>query len=72
MIFSTFVIRSGRDMAGGDYSRVRNANFIACYAACEVEAQCRAFAYVRKKKECWLKDRIGYVSRKNGVDLGLK
>lgn len=72
LIFSTFVIRSGRDMAGGDYSRIRNTNFIACYAACETDYQCRAFSYVRKKNECWLKDRIGYVSTKNGVDLGLK
>lgn len=72
LIFSTFVMRSGRDMAGGDYSRIRNTNFIACYAACETDYQCRAFAYVRKKNECWLKDRIGYVSAKNGVDLGLK
>ncbi|OQM76450.1 hypothetical protein BFN67_13770 [Pseudaminobacter manganicus] len=72
LIFSTFVIRSGRDMAGGDYSRIRNTNFIACYAACEVDYQCRAFAYVRKKNECWLKNQIGYVSTKSGVDLGLK
>ncbi|WP_181178738.1 hypothetical protein [Mesorhizobium sp. B2-1-8] len=37
-----------------------------------MESQCRAFAYVRKKNECWLKNRIGYVSTKSGVDLGLK
>lgn len=72
VIFSTFVMRSGRDMAGGDYSRIQNTNFIACYAACETNYQCRAFAYVRKKNECWLKDQIGYVSTKSGVDLGLK
>lgn len=72
LIFSTFVMRSGRDMAGGDYSRIRNTNFIACYVACETDSQCRAFSYVRKKNECWLKDRIGYVSTKSGVDLGLK
>jgi hypothetical protein len=72
VVFSTFVIRSGRDMAGGDYSRIRKTNFIACYAACETDYQCRAFAYVRKKSECWLKNRIGYVTTKNGVDLGIK
>lgn len=59
-------------MAGGDYSRIRNTNFIACYGACETDYQCRAFSYVRRKSECWLKDRIGFVSTKNGVDLGLK
>lgn len=72
VVFSTFVVRSGRDMAGGDYSRLRNTNFISCYAACEVDYQCRAFAYVRKKNECWLKNQIGRVSIRNGVDLGLK
>lgn len=72
VVVSTFVIRSGRDMADGDYRRLRNTNFISCYAACEVDYQCRAFAYVRKKSECWLKNQIGYVSIKNGVDLGLK
>jgi hypothetical protein len=72
VLFSTFNIRSGRDMAGGDYSRLRNTNFISCYAACETDYQCRAFAYIRKKNECWLKNQIGYVSTKSGVDLGLK
>lgn len=72
VIFSTFVIRSGRDMAGGDYSRLRNTNFISCYAACEVDYQCRAFAYVRKKSECWLKNQTGHIGIKSGVDLGLK
>lgn len=72
VIMSTFIIRSGRDMAGGDYSRIRNTNFISCYAQCEMDVQCRAFSYVRKKNECWLKDRVGYVSAKPGVDLGLE
>lgn len=72
LLVSTFVIGSGQDMAGGDYSRIRNTNFITCYAACETDNQCRAFAYVRKKNECWLKDRIGYVKAKSGVDLGVK
>lgn len=72
LIYSTFVVRSGRDMVGGDYSRIRNTNFIACYAACETDSRCRAFAYVRGKNECWLKDQIGNISAKKGIDLGVK
>ncbi|WP_353646312.1 hypothetical protein [Mesorhizobium sp. WSM2239] len=32
---STFTIAAGRDMAGGDYLRLRNSNFVGCYVACE-------------------------------------
>lgn len=69
---STFIMAAGRDMAGGDYRAVRNTDFIKCYLECEADQQCRAFAYVRKQKQCWLKNRLGNVSRKNGVDLGLR
>lgn len=69
---STFVMAAGRDMAGGDYRAVRNTDFIKCYLECEADRQCRAFAYVRKQKQCWLKNRLGNVTRKSGVDLGLR
>lgn len=72
VIISTFVMASGRDMVGGDYRAVRNTNFIGCYLECEADRQCRAFAYVRKQKQCWLKNRLGNVTRKSGVDLGLR
>ncbi|MBX3582832.1 MAG: trypsin-like peptidase domain-containing protein [Rhizobiaceae bacterium] len=72
ILVSTFVISSGRDMAGGDYRRVRNSNFIACYLECEVDGQCRAFAFVRRKNECWLKNRVGQVTSKTGVELGIR
>lgn len=72
ILVSTFIMAAGRDMAGGDYRAVRNTDFIKCYLECEADQQCRAFAYVRKQKQCWLKNRLGNVTRKSGVDLGLK
>lgn len=72
VMVSTFTIAAGKDMAGGDYKRIRNSNFIGCYAECELDSQCRAFAFVRQYSDCWLKDRLGAVSTKAGVDLGVK
>lgn len=72
VLVSTFVIASGMDIAGGDYKRLRNSNFIGCYIECEMDSACRAFAFVRRKNECWLKDRVGKVTAKNGVDLGIR
>lgn len=72
VLVSTFTIAAGRDMAGGDYKRIRNSNFIGCYLECELDTQCRAFAFVRQYSDCWLKSRLGAVSTKAGVDLGVK
>jgi serine protease Do len=72
VLVSTFVIASGRDIAGGDYKRVRNSNFIGCYLECEMDSLCRAFAFVRRKNECWLKNRVGRVTAKDGVELGIR
>jgi hypothetical protein len=72
VMISTFVIAAGKDMAGGDYKRLRQSNFISCYLECEVDTQCRAFSFVRRKSECWLKNRVGGVTSKTGVDLGVR
>jgi hypothetical protein len=69
--FSSFVIGSGIDMPGNDYRRIR-ADFLTCYLECEIDSLCRAFSYVRKKRDCWMKDTVGQVSRKSGVDSGIK
>ncbi|MET2830826.1 trypsin-like peptidase domain-containing protein [Mesorhizobium shangrilense] len=71
-VVSTFTIASGRDMAGGDYLRLRSSSFIGCYLECEKDWKCKAFAYTRKKNDCWLKDQTGRLSVKAGVDLGVR
>ena len=72
VFISTFVITSGRDAAGGDYRRLRNGSFIGCYLECETDSLCRAFAFVRRTNECWLKNRVGRVTAKDGVELGIR
>ncbi|NTI43461.1 hypothetical protein G6M06_18850 [Agrobacterium rhizogenes] len=50
------------DLPGGDLSRFpdRAAKTpLDCRLACIDEAQCVAFTYLKKKKECWLKGFIG-------------
>ncbi|WP_147377724.1 trypsin-like peptidase domain-containing protein [Mesorhizobium waimense] len=71
VLVSTFAVASGRDMVGGDYARIKT-DFVGCYIACEANLQCRAFAFVRKKRTCWLKDRLGSLSAELGVDLGVR
>jgi serine protease Do len=33
---------------------------------------CKAFAYVRRKNECWLKGRLGQSKAVAGIELGVK
>ncbi|QNH35632.1 trypsin-like peptidase domain-containing protein [Aminobacter sp. MDW-2] len=69
---STFTVAAGKDMAGGDYKQLRNSDFTGCYLACEIDYQCKAFAYVRKQKACWLKSSLGHLTKAAGVDLGVR
>lgn len=71
VLVSTFAVASGHDMVGGDYARIKT-DFVGCYIACEANLQCRAFAFVKKKRTCWLKDRLGSLSAAQGVDLGVR
>jgi hypothetical protein len=53
-----FTVSADRDAPGGDYRRVRQSSFIGCLADCVLDWQCKAFAYVRENRDCWLKDRF--------------
>ena len=67
-----FIISADMDSPGGDYKRIRQSNFIGCIADCALDWQCKAFAYVRDTRDCWLKDRVGRAERMPGVEFGLK
>ena len=67
-----FIITADMDSPGGDYKRIRQSNFIGCVVDCALDRQCKAFAYVRDARDCWLKDRVGRVQRMPGVEFGLK
>ncbi len=72
VIVSDFTSYSGVDLPGGDYKRIRRSNYLECFTTCISENQCKAFSYVPKKSECWLKSSIGKPRAANGVELGLK
>lgn len=67
-----FVVKADTDAPGGDYKRIRQSNYISCLAECGLDWQCRAFAYVRESRDCWLKDRVGTILRMPGVEFGFK
>lgn len=69
---SNMRLQSNIDIPGGDYMRYRNSSFAHCLRTCAGDSNCRAFAYVPRLKDCWLKDRIGASATKKGVELGIK
>ncbi|ARO31010.1 peptidase PDZ domain-containing protein [Rhizobium sp. NXC14] len=72
VIVSDFTSYSGMDLPGGDYKRLRGSNYLQCFTACISDNACKAFSYVPKKSECWLKNTIGRPKATKGVELGVK
>lgn len=72
VIVSGFTSYSDVDLPGGDYKRFQKTDYIQCFVSCLEENACKAFSYVRKKHECWLKNRLGTPRRIKGVELGVK
>ncbi|MFC5757786.1 trypsin-like peptidase domain-containing protein [Rhizobium sp. GCM10022189] len=72
VIMSDFTSYSGVDIPGGDYKRLKGSNYLQCFTACIGDNACKAFSYVPKKSECWLKDTIGRPKAVKGVELGIK
>ncbi|PYE41637.1 PAN domain-containing protein [Rhizobium sp. PP-F2F-G20b] len=63
------------DLPGGDLtSRPSQVGQTAqqCRLACIDELQCVAFTFVKKKKECWLKGKVGTPTFKPGLVTGAK
>ncbi|HEV2504788.1 MAG TPA: trypsin-like peptidase domain-containing protein [Mesorhizobium sp.] len=72
VILSEFTSYSGVDIPGGDYKRIRQSTYLGCFVSCIGEKACKAFSFIPKKKECWLKDTLGRPQIVKGVELGLK
>ncbi|NLR99856.1 trypsin-like serine protease [Rhizobium sp. P38BS-XIX] len=72
VIMSDFTSYSGMDTPGGDYRRLRDTNYLECFTACIGDNVCKAFSYIPKKSECWLKDSLGHPRITKGVELGVK
>ncbi|WFU06267.1 trypsin-like peptidase domain-containing protein (plasmid) [Rhizobium sp. CB3171] len=72
VIMSDFTSYSGMDTPGGDYKRLRDTNYLECFTTCIGDNACKAFSYIPKKSECWLKDSLGRPRITKGVELGVK
>lgn len=71
-ILSNLTVVSDYDSIGGDYAKIDNTQFVPCLVACIQEDRCRAFAYVRKRNQCWLKDELSQLEKQPGVEFGYK
>nr|WP_297322688.1 PAN domain-containing protein [uncultured Bartonella sp.] len=67
-----FTAFSNMDLAGGDYKQIDDTNYFACFMGCIGDQRCKAFSYITKKKQCWLKNKIGNPRPNKGVELGMK
>ena len=72
VIVSDFTSYSGVDLPGGDYKRINHTNYLECFVSCIGDRSCKAFSYISKKKECWLKDALSRPNTAKGVELGIK
>ncbi|GAB4356962.1 MAG: hypothetical protein Kow0026_17000 [Oricola sp.] len=72
LLITDFTVYANTDAPGGDYSRIRDADFVGCTVKCMTDSRCRAFSYVRRTGDCWLKDRIGGIRELRGVEFGIK
>jgi len=72
VIVSDFSSYSGVDLPGGDYKRLRGSSYLQCFTVCVGDSACKAFSYVPKKSECWLKNTISRPKVTKGVELGIK
>ncbi len=69
---SAMEIVAKSDIRGNDIARLKGVDFLGCLSACEGEFQCRAFSYVRKRKDCWLKSANGPLVPNAKIDSGIK
>ncbi|MBI0177003.1 trypsin-like peptidase domain-containing protein [Bartonella apis] len=67
-----FMALSNMDITGGDYTYIENTDYFSCFIGCIGDQRCIAFSFIPRKKQCWLKDHMGTLRAKKGVELGVK
>lgn len=60
------------DVDSADYDHLDNSSMENCIRKCDEDEKCRAFSYIPKKSQCWLKSEYGRLISKKGVVSGLK
>ena len=69
---SNFTVYPNMDIPGGDYRQMVGTEYLPCLRECIKDNNCKAFSYVRRKNECWLKNSLGQPRTIKGVELGVK
>ena len=65
-------IRDATDYPGNDIDRLKRTNLKACLLACSKTAACKAFTFIARNGECWLKNNIGSAEPNDGLVSGTK
>lgn len=60
------------DLTGYDYRSAKGIEFVDCIDRCESDARCRAFSYVSRAKECYLKNGMQELRKAKGIMSGIK
>lgn len=60
------------DVQGGDYAHLDNIGMEGCLRRCDADEACKAFTFIAKKNQCWLKSVTGPTLQKSGVVSGVK
>lgn len=65
-------LKYGVDFPGNDYKGIVTAELVDCVRACNDDARCKAFSYVSRKKQCWLKSSLSQPLANRRVVSGQK
>lgn len=65
-------IRQRTDVVGSDYRHDDGISLEQCIRECDESLLCRAFTFIAKRRQCWLKSAQGTQVHKRGVISGLK
>lgn len=62
----------GYDRVGDDYNSFETDSLEGCQAACRKDDRCRAYTYLSRKEECYLKKRVNPAQRSKDAVTGVK
>jgi hypothetical protein len=65
-------IQEATDYPGNDIDRRKSTTFEACLVTCSGKRTCKAFTYVVRRHECWLKNAKGSAEPREGLVSGVK
>ncbi len=69
---SMLSIMQRTDVIGTEYKSIDDINMENCLRVCDSDESCRAFSYIPKKLQCWLKSDATGTKLKKGVVSGIK